>query len=47
MKAFLDEAKKYSSKMTALIIPNDTPLASVTPSACATPAAATTHAEME
>jgi hypothetical protein len=41
MKAFLGEAKKYSSRMMALIIPDDTPLAS------ATPAAATTHAKVE
>jgi hypothetical protein len=47
MKAFLDETKKYSSKMTTLIILDDTPLASATPSASATPAAATTHAEVE
>jgi hypothetical protein len=47
MKHFLDEAKKYSSKMTALIIPDDTPLASATPSATATPEAATTHAKVE
>jgi hypothetical protein len=47
MKHFLDEAKKYSSKMMALIIPDDTPLASATPSATATPEAATTHANVE
>jgi hypothetical protein len=47
MKTFLDEAKKYSPKMTALIIPDKTPLASATPSYSATPAAGTTHAEVE
>jgi hypothetical protein len=47
MKALLDEAKKYSPKMTALIIPDDTPSASAAPSSSATPAAATTHAEVE
>jgi hypothetical protein len=47
MKHFLDEAKKYSSKMMALIIPDDIPLASATPSATASPEAATTHAKVE
>jgi hypothetical protein len=47
MKASLDEAKKYSLKMTALIILDDAPLASVAPSYSVVPAATTTHVEVE
>jgi hypothetical protein len=47
IKAFLEEAKKYSSKMTALILPDDAPSTSAAPSASAMPAAATTPAEVE
>jgi hypothetical protein len=47
MKAFLDEDKKYSPKMTALNIPDDAPSASAAPSSSVAPAAATTHAEVE
>jgi hypothetical protein len=46
IKAFLEEAKKYSSKMTALILPDDAPSASVAPSSSATLAAATTPAKV-
>jgi hypothetical protein len=41
IKIFLEEAKKFSSKMTALILPDDAP------SSSAAPAAATTDAEVE
>jgi hypothetical protein len=46
IKAFLEEAKKYSSKMTALILPDDAPSASAATSSSVMPAAATTHAEV-
>jgi hypothetical protein len=46
IKAFLEEAKKYSSKMKALILPDDAPSASDAPSSNATLAATTTHAEV-
>jgi hypothetical protein len=46
IKAFLEEAKKYYSKMTALILLDDVPSTSVAPSSSATPAPAATHAEV-
>jgi hypothetical protein len=46
IKAFLEEAKKYSSQMMALILLDDAPSATAMPSSSATPAAATTHAEV-
>jgi hypothetical protein len=45
IKNFLEEAKKFSSKMTALIFLDDAPSSSATPSSAA-PAAATTDAEI-
>jgi hypothetical protein len=45
-KAFLKEAKKYSSKMTTLILPDDAPSASAATSSSVMPAASTSHAEV-
>jgi hypothetical protein len=46
IKVFLEEAKKYSSKMMAFILPDGAPSASVLPSSIAMPTTFTTHTEV-